>query len=254
MNVGIPSVAGLGDFTNLYSQIYQRGGTLYTDDRRKTLLDSETSIEAFDYYVSLFTQYKTPVYYDFANRFRTGEMPLGFADFSLFNTLEIFAPEIRGMWKFGLMPGTKMPDGTINRSVACGGSAAMMFPNTENNNSEGNTDAWEFIKWWVSAETQLRFGLEMESVMGTSARYPTANIEAFNSLSWSVSQLETLNAQRQWTVGTPEIPGGYYLSRHITNAVRRMINNKKDTRETLLDYSRIINDELMKKRKELGIE
>jgi ABC-type glycerol-3-phosphate transport system substrate-binding protein len=253
MNIGIPSVAGSGDFTNLFSQIYQRGGTLYTADNKKTLLDSETAIEAFDYYVSLYTQYKTPVQYDFVNRFRTGEMPLGFADFSVFNTLEIFAPEIRGMWKFGLMPGTMMPDGTINRSVACGGSAVMMFKNADNS-SESNTAAWEFMKWWVSADTQLRFGLEMESVMGTSARYPTANIEAFNRLSWSVPQMETLNAQRQWTVGTPEIPGGYYLSRHITNAVRRMINDKAETRETMLDYTRIINDEITKKRKELGIE
>lgn len=254
MNVGIPSVAGSGDFTNLFSQIYQRGGTLYNADNRRTLLDSETAIEAFDYYVSLFTQYKMPVLYDFVNRFRTGEMPLGFADYSVFNTLEIFAPEIRGMWKFGLMPGTKMPDGTINRSVACGGNAVMMFKNTKNNNLESNTAAWEFIKWWVSADTQLRFGLEMESVMGTSARYPTANIEAFNRLSWSVSQMEILNAQRQWTVGTPEIPGGYYVNRHITNAVRRMINDKEDTRETMLDYTRIINNEITKKRKELGIE
>ncbi len=66
--------------------------------------------------------------------------------------------------------------------------------------------------------------------------------------------MEILNAQRQWTVGTPEVPGGYYVSRHITNAVRRMINDGVDTRETLLDYSRVINEELSKKRKEFGIE
>lgn len=254
MNVGIPSVAGSGDFTNLFSQIYQRGGTLYTADNRSTLLDSETAIEAFDYYVSLYTQYKAPVQYDFVNRFRTGEMPLGFADYSVFNTLEIFAPEIRGMWKFGLMPGTKMPDGTVNRSVACGGSAVMMFKSEKNDSSESNPAAWQFMKWWVSADTQLRFGLEMESVMGASARYATANIEAFKSLSWSASQMEVLNVQRQWTVGTPEIPGGYYLTRHITNAVRRMINDNAETRETMLDYTRIINDEITKKREELGLE
>ena len=153
-----------------------------------------------------------------------------------------------------LVQATKMPDGTINRSVACGGSAVMMLKNAKNDSTERNTAAWEFMKWWVSADTQLRFGLEMESVMGTSARYPTANLEAFKRLSWSISQMEVLNAQRQWTVGTPEVPGGYYLSRHITNAVRRMINDKAETRETMLDYSRIINDEITKKRKELGIE
>lgn len=253
-NGGVPSVAGSGDYSNLYSQIYQRGGTLYTADNARTLVDSDTAVEAFDFYTTLFTQYKAPVYYDFVNRFRSGEMPLGFADYSVFNTLEIFAPEIRGLWKFGLMPGTRKPDGTIDRSVACSGTAVMMFPDTENKDSERNDAAWEFIKWWVSADTQLRFGLEMESVMGTAARYATANIEAFGRLSWSAEQMEILNAQRQWTVGTPEVPGGYYVSRHITNAVRRMINDGVDTRETLLDYSRVINEELSKKRKEFGIE
>ncbi|MDR0375776.1 MAG: extracellular solute-binding protein [Treponema sp.] len=253
MNVGIPSVATTVqtsiDFSNFLAHLYQRHGSLYNENGSRTLLDSETAIEAFDVYTKFFTHYKTPTVFDFVNRFRTGEMPLAFADYTNFNTLEVFAPEIRGLWGFARMPGLKKTDGTIDRSVPTGTLASMIFSNAKNPDL-----AWVFLKWWVSADTQLRFGRELESVMGAAARYPTANYEAFTRLSWGSEEMTVLREQRSWTVGTPEAPGGYYVSRHITNAVRRVINEGEDTRETLLDYSMLINDELIKKRKEFGLE
>ncbi|MDR3174520.1 MAG: extracellular solute-binding protein [Treponema sp.] len=249
MNVGIPSVAGSGDFSNFLAHLYQRNGALYNKEGSRTLLDSETAIETFDVYTKFFTHYKTPVVYDFVNRFRTGEMPLGFADYTTFNTLAVFAPEIRGLWGFAPMPGLIKSGGFVDRSIPTGTLASMIFSNAKN--PEG---AWEFLKWWVSADTQLRFGRELESVMGAAARYPTANFDAFTRLSWGSEEMAVLREQRSWTVGTPEVPGGYYVSRHITNAVRRVINEGEDTRETMLDYSITINDELIKKRKEFGLE
>jgi ABC-type glycerol-3-phosphate transport system substrate-binding protein len=251
MNVGIPSVANsaMPDFSNFLAHLFQRGGRLYNEDGSRTLLDSEIAIEAFDFYTKFFTHYKTPMVFDFVNRFRTGEMPLGFADYTNFNTLEVFAPELRGLWGFALMPGLEQPDGTIDRSIPTGTLASMIF-----SNSRRPDLAWEFMKWWISADTQLRFGRELESIMGAAARYPTANYEAFLRLSWGSDQMAILDAQRAWTVGTPEVPGGYFVSRHITNAVRRILNEGMDTRETLLDYTITINDELLKKRREFGLE
>ncbi|MDR0290878.1 MAG: extracellular solute-binding protein, partial [Treponema sp.] len=251
MNVGIPSVANtvLPDFSNFLAHLYQRDGSLYNADGSRTMLDSETAIEAFDVYTKFYTHYKVPVVFDFINRFRTGEMPLGFSDYTTFNTLEVFAPEIRGLWGFARMPGLKREDGTIDRSIPTGTMASMIFSNARQPEL-----AWEFMRWWVSTETQLRFGRELESVMGAAARHPTANNEAFRRLSWGSEQMAVLDEQRGWTVGTPEVPGGYFVSRHIINAVRRILNEGEDTRETLLDYSITINDELIKKRKEFGLE
>jgi len=253
MNVGIPSVATNVavniDFSNFLAHMFQRGGRLYNEEGSRTELDGEIAIEAFDVYTKFFTHYKTPMVYDFLNRFRTGEMPLAFADYTNFNTLEVFAPELRGLWGFSRMPGLKKKDGTIDRSVPTGTLAAMIF-----SNSKKRDLAWEFMKWWISYDTQLRFGRELESIMGAAARYPTANYEAFKRLSWGSEQMAVLDEQRNWTVGTPEVPGGYFVSRHITNAVRRILNEGMDTRETLLDYTLTINDELAKKRKEFGLE
>jgi ABC-type glycerol-3-phosphate transport system substrate-binding protein len=253
MNVGIPSVATSVqaniDFSNFLAHLFQRGGSLYNQDGSRSLLNTETAIEAFDVYTKFYTHYKTPVVYDFVNRFRTGEMPLAFADYSWFNTLEVFAPELRGLWGFARMPGLKKSDGSVDRSVSTGTLASMIFSNTRRPDL-----AWEFMKWWIGADTQLRFGRELESIMGAAARYPTANYEAFKRLSWGSEQMAVLDEQRAWAVGTPEVPGGYFVSRHMINAVRRIINEGQDTRETLLDYTITINDELIKKRKEFGLE
>ena len=266
MNVGIPSVATSVqvdiDFSNFLAHLFQRGGRLYNEDGSRTLLDTETAIDAFDVYTKFYTHYKAPVVYNFINRFRTGEMPIAFADYSWFNTLEIFAPELRGLWAFARMPGLLKNDGTIDRSVPTGTLAAMIF-----SSSKKPEMAWDFLKWWVSSGTQLRFGRELESLMGSAARYPTANYVAFKQLPWGAQQMAVLDEQRSWTVGVPEVPGGYFVSRHIINATRRIINEgsndrtgnrrqtvNRDTRETLLDYSITINDELIKKRKEFGLE
>ena len=82
----------------------------------------------------------------------------------------------------------------------------------------------------------------------------TANLKAFDQLAWSSEQRKVLKEQWSWVVGTPEVPGGYYTSRHIVNAVRKVINANEDPRETLLDYTRDINEEIHKKRGEFGLE
>ena len=109
------------------------------------------------------------------------------------------------------------------------------------------------MKWWVSAESQVRFGREIESVLGASARYATANINAFRQLAWSAEQIDVLGEQREWAVGFREIAGGYYTQWHMINAVRKVINEKTDPRENLLDYTRMINEEIVKKRSEFGL-
>ena len=78
-------------------------------------------------------------------------------------------------------------------------------------------------------------------------------MEALEKLAWSSDQLEVLKKQMAQTRGFPEIAGGYSTTRHITNAIRHVINTKEDPRETLLNYARTINEEIRIKRKEFGL-
>ncbi|MCL2016935.1 MAG: extracellular solute-binding protein [Defluviitaleaceae bacterium] len=251
MAVGIPPVGDAmnPDISGFLTQLYQRDGFLYNDELSRTILYNEESIAAFEFFTRFFTHFGSPQFYNFVNRFRSGEMPIGFADFTMFNTFSVFAPEIEGLWNFAVMPGYVQADGTINHMVPSWGTAAIMIAATEL-----PTETWQFLRWWTEAETQLRFARELESVMGAAARFPTANLEAFQSLPWSSDQLAVLNEQRYWTLGTPEVPGGYYVGRHLINAIRRVINENVDPRETLLDFSIVINRELINKRREFGLE
>jgi ABC-type glycerol-3-phosphate transport system substrate-binding protein len=237
-----------------YSLVFQNGGRIYNNAGTKTSLDSEPGISAFKLYTNFFNNYGLPAEYDFLSRFRSGEMPVGIVDYTNYNTLTVSAPEIKGLWDFALLPGTLRTDASgrqyIDRTTNTSGVCCIMI---RQENETVKQNAWKFMKWWVSTPTQLRFGREMEALLGSSARYATANIKALRQLSWSSKQLGILLASLDSSEGLPEVPGSYYTSRHVTNAVRKMVNEKDDPRETMIDYARKINEELTKKRQEFDL-
>lgn len=251
MSVGIPYPDIVNpNLSAFYAMIYQRGGTIYNEDATMTTLNSEAAVEAFEIYTMLYNDYGLPTIFDFVSRFRSGEMPIGIFDYTTFNTLNVSAPEIRGLWDIAILPGTLQADGTINHSGHSQGACCMMIAT---NDEAKKHNAWEFMKWWVSTDSQVRFGREIESILGSSARYATANIAAINQLAWSEDQLAVIHEQMKVAIGFREVAGGYYTTRHITNAVRKVTNDKTDPRETLLDYARTINEEIVKKRDEFGL-
>ena len=268
LSVGIPTAAGSSgsaaastavasaqaDLSMYFTLLYQQGGDLYNDKGTQTIINNEAGVAAFKEYTKYFTDYGIPVIYDFVTRFRSGEMPIGIANFTTYNTLVVSAPEIAGLWDFTLVPGTVKTDENgnayIDRSAFVSGSATMMLKTEDEKLKQS---AWEFMKWWASSDTQVRFGREIEALLGSSARYATANMEAIKQLSWSASDIEILEEQLSYTVGIREVPGGYYTGRHISNACRKVINEKTDPRETIIDYSIKIDEELTKKRKEFGL-
>ncbi len=268
MSIAIPTAAGSSatatattavasntpDLSMYFSLLYQYGGDMYNEAGTETVVDSEAGVKAFDDYVRYFNDYGIPTIYDFVSRFRSGEMPIGIASYSIYNTLMVSAPEIRGLWDFTLIPGTEVTDESgktyIDRSDFITGSATMMIK-TEDELLRNNS--WEFMKWWSNADTQVRFGREIEALLGSSARYATANKDAFCQLAWSADDIAVLNSQWEQTVGIREVPGGYYTGRHITNAIRKVINEKEDPRETIIDYSIKIDEEITKKRIEFGL-
>src|SRR5690606_9962956 len=101
---------------------------LYKEDGIAVNLDAEAAIQTFIEMTNLYTQSGLPLEFNFINRFRMGEMPLGIANYGDFNTLSVFAPELRGQWGMAPIPGTRMPDGSINRTAP---TAANVLIGTE---------------------------------------------------------------------------------------------------------------------------
>lgn len=90
--------------------------------------------------------------------------------------------------------------------------------------------------------------------MGLEARWNTSNKYAFERLPWEEGHLDTLNACFRSAKEKPVVLGGYFSLRHITNAWTRVVINGMEARESLEMAYKDINDELLKKRREYGLE
>ena len=187
--------------------------------------------------------------FDFANRFRTGEMPVAVMDLSAYNQLSVFAPEISGLWGMLPVPGTVREDGTVDRTATLSVSACVMFDYGTQKDA-----TWRFMSWWTSAEIQKQYGRSMESIMGTAARYTSANREAFASVSWTGELRRAIALQQNSLRALPEVPGGYYTSRYFDFAYRDVVNDNKEVRPTLNEIVLQIDAEIADKREEFGLD
>ena len=57
-----------------------------------------------------------------------------------------------------------------------------------------------------------------------------------------------------YTVDIDIIPATYIVTRGITNAFRETVNLSTNPRDTLVQYNRDTNDEIIRKYEELGID
>ncbi|MBR6223961.1 MAG: extracellular solute-binding protein [Lachnospiraceae bacterium] len=230
--------------------LYQNGGKYYNEGGISSALDSDVAVNTFKQYCEFYTDYGLDKTTSVEERFRTGECPIIIGDYTIYNNLEVSAPDIAGLWDFTMVPGTKKEDGTIDHSVGCTGLASMIMADTEYPD-----ECWQFIKWWTDADVQTLYDREMESLMGSAARVATANKDAFERMPWPVDTYENLAKAFTWVDGIPQVPGGYYSWRNVNNAFYT-VTTETDTaspREELMDKVLYINDEIRYKRIEFGL-
>ena len=246
------SYMGVGFNFDAYATfMVQRGLGYYNDTKTKTIFETQPAVEAFEMWTKFYSTYSFEQTFDQFTRFRTGEYPIVITGYTFYNQLYMAAPEIRGLWDFQLMPGTVQADGTVNHSTTSSSSGAIIFSKLS---QEQREVAWELIKWFTSTEIQSEYGRSIEALLGPMGRFDTANREALGQLAWSQSELEMIRAQMDTTVDIDIIPATYIVTRNITNAFRETINLSTNPRDTLLWYNKDINDEIIRKYEELGIE
>ncbi len=237
-----------GSLTALSMFLFQNGGEVYTGDGSASALDSEVAVDSFKQFTRLYTHYGMPYSFNTAARFRSGEAPIVVADYALYNTLMVSAPEISGLWAMAPVPGTERENGEISRDVRVVVTGDMILSGCKDMDA-----AWTFLKWCSQKETQVDYSRQLESLLGSAARYQAANLDAFESLNWLDSDLQALLSQMQYARAVPEVPGGYYTTWHVENAFRAVVISSEDARESLLDYVHVINEEITAKRQELGL-
>ena len=254
LEAGIPvtsvasAASAAGDASMYYTLLMQNGGTVFSDDLSRTLLDSDPSQKAFSLWTDLYTKVGLPVSYDFFNRFRSAEVPMAVVAYNNYNQLASAAPELRGLWEMAPIPGTRQSDGTISRVQSASGTAAVILSSTSK-----PEEAWSFIKWWAGAQAQGRYAGDLESKIGVIARVPVANKDAFGALDWDPKTAGLLAEQWAQVREIPQVPGNYYLDRDLINAFRDVVYNGRNSLEAIQEYGRRINGEIARKREEFGL-
>lgn len=236
--------------------LFQNGGEYYSANGDRSMLDSDIAVNTFKEYCEYYTDYKLDKATSVEERFRTGECPIIISDYTTYNNLQVSAPDIAGLWDFTVVPGVVQEDGTVNHATGSTGLADFIMASTEYPD-----EAWEFLKWWTSAEIQTLYGREMESLMGASARVATANLEAMGNLSWPIKDYKAIMAQYEMVQGIPQVPGGYYSWRNLNNAFYTVTTDSANTgtdyvatpREELMDKVLYINAEINYKREEFDL-
>lgn len=228
---------------------YQNGGELWADDGMRINYDSTTALEAFEKLCGFYKNYSLDYQYDFANRFRTGEMPIGIAQYTTYNQLSVFASELSGLWGFTSIPGTVLEDGSINHDAMLTVTSCMMLKDTDK-----AENAWKFMAWYTDSDFQISYSNEVVATMGTAEKHNTANVEALGELPWSAEEYAALNEQMHNLSAVTRYPGTYILTRYVDFAFLAVYNNNADAATSLLSHVNTINKEVNRKRTEFGLE
>ena len=250
MNFYIPvsvgnALKGLG-LTSPY--IYQHKGELYTEDGSATAIDCENAIDAMSELTDFYRIYAMQqTVQNFYLSFRYGEVPIGIGDFNTYLQLKMAAPELTGLWGVALCPGNKQEDGTVLRYQPATATASMVFANTDK-----EKEAWEFLSWWLSEETQYEFSSRRISVYGPEYQWNTANLSAFARIPFD-SEVKGL-VMEQWKNQreiTPH-PASYIVERELSGVWNDVVVDNSSLIESLDQAVLVSNREIARKLMEFG--
>lgn len=229
--------------------LFQNGGDYYNDDKTATALDSNEAYQAFLQWTKNYTVYDIPETADIYNHFRIGDIPLAIGGYADYIKIMYAAPDLYGKWDIAPIPGTMDENGNINRMS--GGVSTTLLIFTDSVEKEG---AWEFAKWWMDANTQYMYSVEIEAIMGLEARWNTANVEAFRNMPWDEDHVKVFEVAWDNFKNMPNTLGGYYTARNVTNAWTRVVMNNENARTSWEKAIDDISDEIIRKRIEYGYE
>jgi ABC-type glycerol-3-phosphate transport system substrate-binding protein len=250
MNFNTPLSSGSGTKGYLITTpyIFNHGAQLYSADGFSTGLGSDDAIKAIKFMAESFTIYGMPLTTsNFYDSFRYGSLPLGISNFTTYIQLLTAAPEINGLWGIDLYPATVSDDGRQYRYSTGSAQACIMFAETDKPN-----ESWEFMKWWMSTETQVDFQQQLILNYGLAYLWNSANLEAFEYLPISEEHKDVILQQWAWLQEPVKLPGSYMQERELSNAWNRIVFDGVNPRVAIDTSIIIINREMNRKLEEFG--
>ncbi len=228
--------------------IYQNGGDFYSADGASVAFNDSSGQEGLLQMTELYRVYSlSESVANFFNSFRYGETPLGIGNFSTYVQLLTAAPELEGKWGIALIPGELQEDGSVAYYQAANSTASMIFDNTDKPD-----EAWDFLKWWLSSETQAEFSNRLESTYGPAYRWNTANLKAFEQLPYPEEDKLIILEQISYQKETGRHPAGYMVEREVSNIWNQVVVNGEGLTESIDRAVIASNREIIRKLQEFG--
>jgi ABC-type glycerol-3-phosphate transport system substrate-binding protein len=255
--IPLSNSSALKSFDSTAPLIHQFGGKIYSDDGLTAAIDDEKTIQALTFMTDLYREYSMPFQVpSFFNSFRYGDIPIGIGDFGMYLQLTNAASDISGLWDIALVPGmpqeiyneeTMTTETVINRSMGGAQQASIIFEK-----SDKKEEAWAFLSWWMSTDTQVLFFETLVNTLGTRYLWNSANLEAFSQFRMDESHKAIILEQWTHLKEVPKIPGSYIVEREISNTWNSVVYNDANLRSTVNDAILKIDKELARKMQEFG--
>lgn len=251
MNFNTPLSTGTGQKNYIFTApyLFNFGAPLYSDGGFATGLQSDQAVAGIRFMSDSFTIYGMPLTTaSFYQDFRYGTLPIGVSNLvDTYVKLMTAAPEIGGLWDIDLYPATVLPDGTQNRYATGSAQTSIMFRNTDK-----PEEGWQFLKWWMSTDTQTQFAEQLVLNYGLEYLWFSANLEALSAMDIPEQNKAVIAEQWQWLQEPVRLPGSYMQERELSNIWNRIVFDGVNPRVAIDRSVILINREITRKMEEFG--
>ncbi|HHY82910.1 MAG TPA: extracellular solute-binding protein [Clostridiales bacterium] len=248
-NTLIANVGATKHFGATVPFIQQFGGEVYLPDGSGVAFGNPNTLKAFTFMTDLYTKYSLPENIsNFYNNFRYGVTPIGVSDLNTYILLKNAAPEIAEQWGIAPSVGVADEQGNVLRYQPSVSTSCFIM-----NSSKRPDEGWEYIKWWMSTETQVSYANELQLRFGPEYIWNSANLEAFAQASvidWN--DKEVIMEQLRHTKEIPRNPAYFAVERELSNAWNKVVFNGVSPRIAIDQAITLSDREIRKKLKEFG--
>ena len=230
--------------------IYLFGGEVFSESGVTTTVDTEEVISAITYMTDLFNVYNMPLQVsNFFEHFRSGTLPIGVGTIDMYLQLKYASPELTGQWGISPIPGFDTDnDGEVERWATAYGKCSIMFKN-----SKMKDEAWDFLRWWHSTDTQVEYLQNIQMRLGEKYLIIPANVDALKRSPWDREIKEQVSIAAKWSRIPAVLPGSYVVERELSNIWNKVVIDRMDVRVAVSESVDKMNRELYRKYKEFGL-
>ncbi len=215
--------------------LMQHGARIYSDDGLSVDFTNPTFMRGFTFLTDLYTKYDMEASVgSFYNGLRNGSIPLGIADLSTYILLKNAAGELDGLWDLAPIPGIRQADGSVSRLHPTMASPCYILAGTKRPEA-----AWDFLRWWMSCDTQKDFAFRLQTTWGETYLWMSANVQAIEeSTMFTARDKRVILAQLAQTAEITPHPANTFVERALSNAWTSVVVGGEDVR-TALDSAQL---------------